>query len=356
MKLDYTIESPEERNELVKKILEENPDPTPAYLEILANYLVYCMEKQEKQQKKILTDNRMQTVNKRETSFEGLVSQLENGEDGIYGLVNEDKQQIFRPKVSITKKDLEEIPELRQLREAIQIWEKKSKTATGKDAFIIKKAIIELRKDQYIIKESYRQPIRLTKVSHTTFPTRLEDSFTLNKENFVIPSGVSLCDPKVCSYLLCNYSRLKEEGWGHFDGDLYYLMESFDDCATRALKDFPLYEEIVTCKIDGLQNIEIQKILQQKFNIKHSLEYISSLWRKKIPGLIAGVAEDDLLDWYFTNVKKGKYKKCSRCGQIKLAHNKYFSKNKTSKDGFYSICKACRNAKTKEKKLAAGQK
>jgi hypothetical protein len=50
------------------------------------------------------------------------------------------------------------------------------------------------------------------------------------------------------------------------------------------------------------------------------------------------------------NVEKGKYKRCSRCGQIKLAHNKYFSKNKTSKDGFYSICKVCRNAKTKEKK------
>ena len=74
MKLDYTIESPEERNELVKKILEEDPNPTPAYLEILANYLIYCMEKEEKKQKKILTDNRMQTVNKRETSFEGLVS------------------------------------------------------------------------------------------------------------------------------------------------------------------------------------------------------------------------------------------------------------------------------------------
>lgn len=351
MKLDYTIESPEERNELVKKILEEDPNPTPAYLEILANYLVYCMEKQEKQQKKILTDNRMQTVNKRETSFEGLVSQLENGEDGIYGLVNEDKQQIFRPKVSITKKDLEDIPELIQLREAIQIWEKKSKTATGKDAYIIKKAIIELRKDQYLIKESYRQPIRLTKLARVNFPTRLDDSFTLNEENFVVPSGVSLCDPKVCSYLLCNYSRLKEEGWGHFDGDLYYLMEAFDDCADRALKNFPLYEEIVICKIDGLQNLEIQKILQQKFNIKHSLEYISSLWRKKIPGLIASVAEDDILDCYFMNVKKGNYKKCSRCGQIKLAHNKYFSKNKTSKDGFYSICKACRNAKTKERKM-----
>ena len=29
IKLDYTLESPEERRELVNKILEECPDPTP---------------------------------------------------------------------------------------------------------------------------------------------------------------------------------------------------------------------------------------------------------------------------------------------------------------------------------------
>ena len=91
IKLDYTIDSPEERKKLVEKILEETPEPSEAYLEILANYLVLCMEKQEKKQKKILTDNRMTTVNKRETSFEGLVSQLENGEDGIYNLITNDK-------------------------------------------------------------------------------------------------------------------------------------------------------------------------------------------------------------------------------------------------------------------------
>ncbi len=132
------------------------------------------------------------------------------------------------------------------------MWEKKSKTATGRDAYIIRQAIIELRKDQYEVKKSYRRPIRFTKISHTTFPNRLEESFTLNDENYVIPSGVSLCDPKICSYILCNYSKLKEDGWGHFDGDLYYLMESFDDCADRALKNYPVYEEIVTCKIDGM--------------------------------------------------------------------------------------------------------
>ena len=129
IKLDYTIESPEERNELVKQILAETPDPNPAYLEILADYLVLCMEKQEKKEKKILTENHMVTINKRETSFEGLVSTLENGEDGIYNLINESKGTIFQPKVSITKKDIEEIPFLKQVREAINMWEEKLKTA-----------------------------------------------------------------------------------------------------------------------------------------------------------------------------------------------------------------------------------
>ena len=80
-------------------------------------------------------------------------------------------------------------------------------------------------------------------------------------------------------------------------------------------------------------------MLQFEFGIKHSVEYISSLWRNKIPKLIAAAAEDEYLNWYYLNVEPGKYKKCSRCGQIKLAHNKYFSKNKTSKDIFLNYWK-----------------
>ena len=75
------------------------------------------------------------------------------------------------------------------------------------------------------------------------------------------------------------------------------------------------------------------------------MEYISSLWRNKIPKLIAEKAANDWLIWHFTMEEKGKWKRCSRCGQIKLAHNHFFSKNKTSKDGYYSICKDCRNKK-----------
>lgn len=347
IKLDYTLESPEERKKLVEQILEETPNPSPAYLETLADYLVLCMEKQERKERKLLTENRMATVNKRETSFEGLVSQLENGEDGIYNMITHNKNVIFQPKVMITKADVEEIPGMKELREAIKYWEARLKTASGREAYIIKSTIIELRKDQYVLKNSYRRPIVLTKLTRSKNTIPLDDDFSFDDDGYVIPEGVSFCDPKVCSAILCNYQDLKNISEGAFDKDVYYLMFDFDKLLDGSLKDYPLYRKIVDCKIAGMQNIDIQEKLEEEFGIKHSLEYISSLWRNKIPKILASDAEDQLLDWYFLNEMKGKYKRCSRCGQIKLAHNKYFSKNKTSKDGFYSICKSCRNAKAK---------
>lgn len=360
IKLDYSLNTPEERNQLVAQILAETEEPTEKYLEILADYLILCMEKQERKEKKILTDNRMMTVNKRETSFEGLVSQLENGEDGIYNLVSNDKNVIFQPKVLITKQDVEDIPSLRQLRETINVWEAKLKVTEGKEAYGIKKALIEMRKDQYLIKNAYRRPIIPNKITRSKTSHKMDDSVTFDEDGFCIPEGVSLIDPKVVSAILCDYSRLKQDSEGNFEGDTFYLIYDIEHLIDKALAEYPAYLRIVECKIDGMQNKDIQDMLKLEFGLSHSLEYISSLWRKKIPKLIASAAEDEYLNWYYTFVERGTYKKCSQCGEIKLAHNKYFSKNKTSKDGFYSICKKCRNIRNKErneaKKIALGKK
>ena len=310
------------------------------------------MEKQEKKEKKILTENRMTTVNKRETSFEGLVSQLENGEDGIYNLITNNKQIIFQPKVTITKNDLEEIAPLRQLRETIDLWEAKLKTVEGKDRFVIKKALIEMRKDQYLIKNAYRRPIVFNKLTRSTHYIELNDAtHEFDEDGYPIPEGFSLMNPKVCEAILCFYSKLKEDSWDRFDSDTWYVIYDFERLCDKALAPYPLYMRLLECKIDGMQNIDIQEVLQFEFGIKHSVEYISSLWRNKIPKLIASAAEDEYLNWYYMNIEPGKYKRCSRCGKLKLAHNKYFSKNKTSKDGFYSICKCCRNLKHGQKSL-----
>ena len=147
------------------------------------------------------------------------------------------------------------------------------------------------------------------------------------------------------------YASLKEESYGNFINDAWYMMEDLDNLIEKTLKNtYPLYYDILIYKIDGRQNIEIQRLLEYKYGMTHSIEYLSSLWRNKIPKLIAEEAKKEYLIWYYSHIETGKWKRCSKCGELKLAHNKFFSKNKTSKDGFYSICKDCRNKKGKTEK------
>lgn len=339
--LNYSLKTPEERIQLVKEILEEQPNPTSTYLEILANYIIVAVEKQEKK-KELLTQNRSSTINKRETSLENVAK---TGEEILYNIAINDKNVLMDPKISITKKDLETIPFLAQVRESINYWEKRLSQSVGQDAYLIKKIIIELRKDQYIIKKGYQIPIQTMKIEKSRAIKNLDEFLSFDEDNSVIAQGVSLMNPKAVQAILCDYSRLKQESWDDFAGELWYFMLDFDEVAERTLKNYPIYYRLLELKIDGVQSIGIQAALQKEFGIKYTVEYISSLWRNKIPKLIAAQAEDDYLTWYYTVVEKGKFKKCSRCGRVKLAHVKYFSKNKTSKDKFYSICKACRNKK-----------
>lgn len=352
LKLDYTIESPQERTALVHKIVNSSPPQklTNYYLEILASYIISAMTKIEKKQKTINTDNRMITINKRQTSFEGLVGKFQNGEDGVYNMfIESDKNIIFTPKIKITEQDLKEVPGLKDLRAAIEKLEQSQKKATGKRKFYLKKQLIEMRQDQYVLKNLFKQPIYCLNAVKSFNSIRFDDNIKLNKDQTIDDhSLISFFNPKHISALLCNYSKLKEDTYGKFYTDGYYLMQDLDNLIEHALKDkYPLYYDLLIYKIDGKQNVEIQELLQINHGVKHSIEYISSLWRNKIPKLIVAEAEKEYLNWYYTEKEYGKWKKCSRCGQIKLAHNMFFSKNKSSKDGYYSICKQCRNKKRK---------
>lgn len=354
IRLDYSIEDPEERVKLVEKIIENTPQSklTNRYLEILANYIIFAMSKKEKKQKTINTDNRMVTINRRETSFQGLVDKFENGEDGIYNMIINDKNVLLTPKYQITPEDIENIPALKQLREEIQKVEQQEKKARGKKKFLLKKQIIQMRQDQYVIKSAYR-PVTYSLNLIRSIPTLdLTDHIEINEKGDVVNKGlISLFNPTHVSILLCNYSKIKESSWDRFNSDIYYLMIVLEDAIDAIFKEeYPMLYDIIIYKIDGKSNIDIQNLLLATYGTTHSVEYLSSLWRKKIPKMIAEYMEKEQLVWYYTTIEKGKWKRCSRCGQIKLAHNKFFSKNNTAKDGFYSICKECRNAKTKEKK------
>ena len=204
-------------------------------------------------------------------------------------------------------------------------------------------------KDEYVIKMAYNQPFYSFNAVKNFHNIVFDDNITVKPDGTIQDKSlVSFLNPKHISALLCNYSKLKEDTWSRFYTDGYYLMQDLDDLIETTLKEkYPLYYSLLIYKIDKKQNIEIQDLLQSQYGIRHSVQYISSLWRNKIPKLLADQAQKQYLEWYYTNIQRGRWKRCSRCGQIKLAHNKFFSKNNSSKDGFYSICKSCRNKKNK---------
>lgn len=353
LKLDYTIQSPQQRTELVEKIIQATPADklTNRYLQILANYMIFAMTKQEKKDKKINTDNRMVTINKRETSFEGLVSKFENGEDGIYNLITNDKNIILTPKISITQQDIDDIPALAELRQQIEKLQHRMKKARGKKRYLLQKQLIQMRQDQYVIKMSYKQPVTCLNATKSFHNMVFDDKIEIKDNEIKDSSLFSFTNVKHVSALLCNYARLKQACYGSFHTDGFYLIYDLENLIDKSLKDkYPLYFKILVYKIDGKQNVEIQSLIEEEFNTRYSIQHISFLWRNKIPKLITEQAQNDYLQWYFTQKEKGKWKRCTRCNEIKLAHNAFFSKNNSSKDGFYSICKDCRNKKYHENK------
>ena len=173
IKLDYTLNTVEERLNLVNKIIEETPSEklTKQYLERLADYLLlkYKKEKDLTQQQKgkdnILTENRKKHIYTREISLEGLAYSFNNnnensnsiGEDGIYNVINDNKNILLTPKNPITDKDLAEVPGLAELTDTIHELEARfDNTKDPKQRKSLKDNIISLYKDRYILRTSHK--------------------------------------------------------------------------------------------------------------------------------------------------------------------------------------------------------
>ena len=215
-KLDYSLKSIEERKSLVAEIIRNTPSDqlNDKYLEILSNYIIAAtMDKDEKKKKEIITDNRLITINKREVSYQGLVSKFENGEDGFYNItIENDKNVLLTPKISITPKDVAEVPDLQELKEAIEIVKKQEKKATGKNKYKLKKSLIEMYQEQYTLKNSVKQPMFISNTVKSFARAKFDEHITIDENG--MPVSDCLCsffNPKHLSALLCNYSALKQE-------------------------------------------------------------------------------------------------------------------------------------------------
>lgn len=356
VKLDYSLTTPEERVAYVKELLKETPAPySNSTLTILADYILFVRDrnqtkKERKEEKPILTPNREFTIDKRQMSYEELVDKLENGEDGIYNIIRQDKNQLLDPKDPINDDDIKNIPGIKDCMDVIASLNKQIKTAVGKRRKDLQTSLIETWKQAYLIKGSW------TSIGHIKFANQIKALASiaiLEKIYFdedKMPHSdmpLSLLNPEHVSFLLCYYQPLKQESWEDLAGDMRWHLIDLENVTEQALAErYPLLYDLVIWKIDGLTNEQIQEEVLKKYGESHSAQYYSSVWRKRIPKLVAEQAQKNYVEWYFTNIEYGYWKKCSKCGAIKLGHPLFFAKN-SSKDGWYSQCKECKNASRK---------
>ena len=348
--LDYKLKTCEERTELVRRIVESTPKErlTTKYLEILGDYIMGGISKEEKREKLYLTDNRLITINKRETSFEGLAEKFENGEDGIYNLISTNsKNIILQPKQEITQEDIDTIPGMKALTDDMKRVEEAGKSATGRRKYLLKKQLIEMRKDRFILKSIFKPTAHCGTTSKGLHKIDLSETRYVDENGDPQSTGlISFFNEKHVAAILQYYGGLKLETEGHYWDDFYYMLNDFDKLVRDALKDYPRCWDIFQMKIDNKSNAEIQQLFLDKYKEVHTPQYISSIWCNKIPKLIAEKAQNDFLIWYYKNVEQGTWKRCSCCHEWKLASPRFFTRNKTSKDGFYSLCKECRKKKS----------
>lgn len=333
--LDNSIKNYEDRLKYIENKIEEigEENLSPSQLDRISTYLIEGTNL--KTRGDIITSNRRITVNKRETSKEGLTEKLEGGDNAFHQLIKQDKNTILTPKVEITEKDIKEVPGLAQLVNEIKTIEKRIKEGEGvldsKTLGKLKKMAIEMRRDQYVLKNSFRQPIFGRKGGRN-----------IDKDKFY---DITLQSPEQVLTLILNYTALKLEFREENNSDIKWILEDLDNLIKEALGDKPVLLYILQQKIIGTNNEAIREGLLKNYNVEHTEEYISSLYRNKIPNCIANLARVKWIDFMFLENFKGEYKKCSRCKEIKLANNNNYSINRTSSSQFYSICKKCRNKK-----------
>ena len=362
MALDYTLKTQEERLECVRETIaatsQEKLDAN--YLRVMTDYLLFAADrnqtkKEKKKERSIITKNREATVNKRQISFEEMVENMENGEDGIYALVNNDKNQILDNKDSISEEDLENIPGMREFDSIITSLKRQFLSATGKQRYYLKKQIIETYQQMYLLKQSVKGWPAKSKVSaqlKNMAHMDLSEKIYFDSRGYPVSNGViSLFNPVHISFLLTYYSSIKQECYTDLNCDMHWELLDFENLIEQTFKSkdqtTAMFYDLLIWKIDGKSNDEICGMMEKEYGVSHTAQYFSTLWRKKIPKMIAEQAQKNYVMWYYTNVEYGQWKICGKCGKTKLAHPLFFSKNNSAKDGFYSTCRECRKSKKK---------
>lgn len=357
--IDYNISSTEDRLECVSKIIEDNEDYLIDYydnhynpninqdgtlsenskigkdLEALATYLLHAKDGNANED--TITDYKKKRNSTREASIENLVkvSDFKRSETN--------KSIIKVPKIKVNAEDRKAYEELRISGEIIDNLTKmidnrvnsKGEPLSDKEIRKLKWIRTDIQKDEIVIKTELKK--------YVSFQNAITSEGINNNLSYI-----RFDDIEIMRLLIEHYSELKNQSWDDTHGYMKIILIAFEEIVEMSELEDYLYD-ILVWKIDNLQQDEMIKNLQEKYNLSIRKQRLSKITREILPSIFVKTYKQQKEDWLYTYIMKGEYKRCSSCKENYLATSKYYHYDKTYKSGFHPTCKKCKKEKAKKK-------
>lgn len=423
--LDFDIYYAKDRNVAVQQILDNleqrSIEPTAAMLEQMGDYIM--MGKDEKymsgydDKSLIMTHRRYSNYKTKDEKNDSLDALMEDPvtapecELAAQTAKEAPRYKVIAPKIVRTEYDEQgriikkgddfdvngdPIPFMRELWERIDYWEDLLAQYKGtkepsqwvldhpKDSYWIQRVnhmLIDMRRQQYYIKDVYNPTIHFFNVSHggrteynfndntgywldelewcrrrrTTPAGRYQKTFQSARTNGegqyfweISENAIDYENPKHIYALMENYVKLLVHSYASPQSSTRALCFDFERFVDYAdLTDEEIF--ILQAKIAHRNNFVIIDELRED-GIVYSDSQFRHIQREVIPKKIANAAKRLRIE---SEAALGKipYKRCSKCGEMKPADLMFFCKSVGKKSGFCSQCKECQKKKRDSAKM-----
>lgn len=298
-------------------------------LEIIANYILAVDEKEKSINYKIYTSEELfnkackeyKLINSVAKANGGIELMNNTGENIVEGFPLYQLPKNFKKvkDLKIEKVDLEKYPPMKDYQnfyeylkeESNRLWTTKG---LSREELIrrgkIKKILPEIKKDMLEVKKQLQMPI--------IWKAPLKDSGEADYDM------LDMFDKNVVKELL----KVKKQV--DLQDDLSCILVDLENLINK-VEFTDRQKEVLNMWKNGVCIDDIAKDLKVRQNT------ISKTLSRAVESIIKKY-EEEYENWYYLNIRKGTYKKCSKCGEIKLISQ--FDKN--GKKGFKSMCKKCR--------------
>jgi len=210
---------------------------------------------------------------------------------------------------------------------------------------ILRNSYTDLKADYEVTKKILTDEFYFNPAKHSTVYEINSDTWYEDENGKLVElskNRVSMSDANTYKGLILNYKDLKDKYSDKSDSDWWALIKDFENILDKV----ELSEEewfLLDVLFDGYSQKQIEKMYKELELADWSQRKISRLINEQIPNKLLNTYLRLIDDFVYTYKIKGKFKRCNKCGEVKLiSNNRYFTKNSSSKDGFYSICNTCR--------------